>query len=312
MSTVLRGKRRQPVHRKILAHWQYYLLLALPLTYIIVFAYIPMPGVLMAFQRFSVKKGLFGSPWVGLANFRQFLSSPSSLQIIFNSLRIGIYSLVAGFPIPILLAIGLNEVGSRRFKKSVQMITYAPYFISTVVIVGMILQLTNLRTGLLNKLIVMFGGSPVDFMSKPGMFSSIYVWSGVWQGTGYSAIIYLAALAGVSKELQEAAIVDGASRLKRIWHVDLPCIRHQILILFIFSMSGIINVGFDKAFLLQNTLNASASEVIATFVYKVALVNANADYGFSQAVALFNTIVSVILLLLTNFVVKRLSETSIW
>lgn len=296
--------------RKIAEHWQFYLLMLLPLTYIIIFAYIPMPGVLMAFQRYSPSKGLFGSEWVGLQYFQQFFSSPSSLGIILNTLWIGFYSLVASFPLPILLAIGLNEVGCKPFKKSVQMITYAPYFISTVVIVGMIIQFTDLRSGFFNRLVTMFGGEPINFMSEPDMFASIYVWSGVWQTTGYSAIIYLAALAGINKELQEAAIVDGATRLKRIWHVDLPCIRQQIFILLIFSVSNILGVGFEKVYLMQNTMNASASEVIATFVYKVGLINA--DYGFSTAVGLFNTLVSVILLVVTNTIVKRLSETSIW
>ena len=306
----LKRGRGHETWKKMKNHWRFYLIIFLPLAYIIIFAYVPMPGILMAFERFSPSKGLFGSPWVGLKYFEQFFSSPSSVKIIWNTLAIGVYSLVAGFPFPILLAIGLNEVGSKGFKKTVQMVTYAPYFISTVVMVGMLMQFLDPRIGMINQLTSVFGIEPVNFMGKPKMFRSIYVWSGIWQGTGYSAIIYLAALSGVSKELQEAAIVDGASRVKRIWHVDLPAIRSQIVILLIFSVGSIMNVGYEKVYLMQNSLNASTSEVISTFVYKVGLVNA--DYSFSTAVGLFNSLISIILLTGTNFISKKLTDTGLW
>lgn len=291
-------------------HWQFYLLISLPIIYIIVFCYVPMPGILMAFERYSPSKGLLGSDWVGLQNFKQFFSSPSSVRIIWNTLRIGLYSLLAGFPIPILLAIAVNEVTSKKFKKTVQMVTYAPYFISTVVLVGILAQITDPRLGILNSIIEFFGGDAVNFMGNPKMFDHLYVWSGIWQGVGYNSVIYIAALAGVSKELQEAAVVDGASRWKRIWHVDLPSIRPQIVILLIFSVGNVLNIGYEKIYLMQNDLNIQTSEVISTFVYKVGLVNA--DYGFSAAVGLFNALISIVLIVFTNAIAKKTAETSIW
>ena len=305
-----RKARLRKTCRKALTQWQFYLMLLLPLIYVIVFSYIPMGGIVMAFKDYSVSKGIWGSDWVGFKHFIQFLSSPSSLDDIWNTLALGVYSLIAGFPIPILLAIALNEVGNQRFKKVVQMVTYAPYFISTVVMVGLIMQVTDMRTGIINNILQLFGQDPINFLGDPDLFPSLYVWSGIWQTAGYSAIIYLAALAGVSKELQEAAIVDGASRLKRIWHIDLPAIRPQIIILLIFNVGSIMSIGFEKVYLMQNSMNMSKSEVIATFVYKIGLVNA--DYSFSTAVGLFNSVVGFILLISVNWLAKKFSDTSIW
>ncbi len=307
MHVLLQVKRSLKLMKR---HWQFYLLISLPLLYIIVFCYVPMPGVLMAFERYSPSKGLFGSEWVGLRNFKQFFASPSNTRIIWNTLRIGLYSLIAGFPIPIILAIAVNEVANKRFKKTVQMVTYAPYFISTVVLVGILSQITDPRLGILNKIIELFGGNAIHFMGDPNMFDHLYVWSGIWQGAGYSSVIYIAALAGVSKELQEAAVVDGATRWERIWHVDLPSIRPQIVILLIFNVGNILNIGYEKVYLMQNDLNIQKSEIISTFVYKVGLVNA--DYGFSAAVGLFNALISIILIMIANAVAKKTAETSIW
>lgn len=296
--------------KKMATQWQFYVMLLLPLTYILVFNYLPMSGIVMAFKDYSVSKGIWGSDWVGLKHFSKFLTSPSSLDIIWNTLYLGLYTLIAGFPIPILLAIGLNEVGNQKFKKLVQMVTYAPYFISTVVMIGLIMQVTDMRTGIINNILQMFGKDPVNFFGSPEIFPSLYVWSGIWQTAGYSAIIYLAALSGVSKELQEAAIVDGASRLRRIWHIDLPCVRPQIIILLIFNVGSIMNIGFEKTYLMQNSMNISKSEVISTFVYKIGLVNA--DYSFSTAVGLFNSLIGFILLLIVNGLAKKFTDTSVW
>lgn len=304
-------KRRALIDLKLMKrHWQFYLLIALPLLYIIIFCYVPMPGILMAFERYSPSKGLLGSQWVGFQNFKQFFASPSNTRIIWNTLRIGLYSLIAGFPIPIILAIAVNEVANKRFKKAVQMVTYAPYFISTVVLVGILSQITDPRLGIINKIIGIFGGNAINFMGDPKMFDHLYVWSGIWQGVGYSSVIYIAALAGVSKELQEAAVVDGAARWERIWHVDLPSIRPQIVILLIFNVGNILNIGYEKVYLMQNDLNIQKSEIISTFVYKVGLVNA--DYGFSAAVGLFNALISIVLIMIANAVAKKTAETSIW
>lgn len=291
------------------SNWQFFLIIALPLLYVAVFLYAPMGGILMAFKDYSPRAGIFASPWVGLKWFEQFLTTPSGITTIVNTLRIGVYSLLAGFPIPILLAVGLNEVRSIRFKKTVQMVTYAPYFISMVVMVGILMQFTDLRTGVINRLIELCGGSPINFFGDAKVFPHLYVWSGIWQTMGYSSIIYIASLAGVSRELQEAAIVDGATRLQRIWHVDIPSIAPTIIILLIFNCGNIMSVGFEKAFLMQTPMNISTSDVISTFVYKVGLINAN--YSFSTAIGLFNSVVGFILMMIVNKISKQLSGTSV-
>ena len=292
------------------ANWQFWVIIAVPIIYAIIFAYIPMAGIVLAFQDFSIRKGIFGSEWVGLRYFKQFLTSTSSVLVIKNTLILGIYSFLASFPVPILLAIGINEMRAKRYKKAVQMVTYAPYFISIVVLVGMMMQMMDLRSGIINVFIQKLGFSPINIFGDPKIFRHLYVWSGVWQSAGYASIIYLAALSGVSKELQEAAIVDGANRVKRILHVDIPAILPTIIIMLIFNCASIVSIGLDKVFLMQNSLNASVSEVISTFVYKVGVVNSN--IGFSTAAGLFQSVVSFVLLVIVNRVCKKITENSLW
>ena len=292
------------------ANWQFWVIIAVPIIYAVIFAYIPMAGIVLAFQDFSIRKGIFGSEWVGLRYFKQFLTSTSSVLVIKNTLILGIYSFLASFPVPILLAIGINEMRAKRYKKAVQMVTYAPYFISIVVLVGMMMQMMDLRSGIINVFIQKLGFSPINFFGDPKIFRHLYVWSGVWQSAGYASIIYLAALSGVSKELQEAAIVDGANRVKRILHVDIPAILPTIIIMLIFNCASIVSIGLDKVFLMQNSLNASVSEVISTFVYKVGVVNSNV--GFSTAAGLFQSVVSFVLLVIVNRVCKKITENSLW
>lgn len=292
------------------ANWQFWVIIAVPIIYAIIFAYIPMAGIVLAFQDFSIRKGIFGSEWVGLRYFKQFLTSTSSVLVIKNTLILGIYSFLASFPVPILLAIGINEMRAKRYKKAVQMVTYAPYFISIVVLVGMMMQMMDLRSGIINVFIQKLGFSPINFFGDSKIFRHLYVWSGVWQSAGYASIIYLAALSGVSKELQEAAIVDGANRVKRILHVDIPAILPTIIIMLIFNCASIVSIGLDKVFLMQNSLNASVSEVISTFVYKVGVVNSN--IGFSTAAGLFQSVVSFVLLVIVNRVCKKITENSLW
>ena len=292
------------------ANWQFWVIIAIPIIYAIIFAYIPMAGIVLAFQDFSIRKGIFGSEWVGLRYFKQFLTSTSSVLVIKNTLILGIYSFLASFPVPILLAIGINEMRAKRYKKAVQMVTYAPYFISIVVLVGMMMQMMDLRSGIINVFIQKLGFSPINFFGDPKIFRHLYVWSGVWQSAGYASIIYLAALSGVSKELQEAAIVDGANRVKRILHVDIPAILPTIIIMLIFNCASIVSIGLDKVFLMQNSLNASVSEVISTFVYKVGVVNSNV--GFSTAAGLFQSVVSFVLLVIVNRICKKITENSLW
>lgn len=292
------------------ANWQFWVIIAIPIIYAIIFAYIPMAGIVLAFQDFSIRKGIFGSEWVGLRYFKQFLTSTSSVLVIKNTLILGIYSFLASFPVPILLAIGINEMRAKRYKKAVQMVTYAPYFISIVVLVGMMMQMMDIRSGIINVFIQKLGFSPINFFGDPKIFRHLYVWSGVWQSAGYASIIYLAALSGVSKELQEAAIVDGANRVKRILHVDIPAILPTIIIMLIFNCASIVSIGLDKVFLMQNSLNASVSEVISTFVYKVGVVNSNV--GFSTAAGLFQSVVSFVLLVIVNRICKKITENSLW
>ena len=292
------------------ANWQFWVIIAVPIIYAIIFAYVPMAGIVLAFQDFSIRKGIFGSDWVGLRYFKQFLTSTSSVLVIKNTLILGVYSFLASFPVPIILAIGINEMRAKRYKKAVQMVTYAPYFISIVVLVGMMMQMMDLRSGIINVILQKIGLEPVNFFGNPKIFRHLYVWSGVWQSAGYASIIYLAALSGVSKELQEAAIVDGANRIKRILHVDIPAILPTIIIMLIFNCASIVSIGLDKVFLMQNSLNASVSEVISTFVYKVGVVNSNV--GFSTAAGLFQAVVAFVLLVIVNRICKKITENSLW
>lgn len=292
------------------SNWRFWAIIALPVIYAVVFAYIPMGGIIIAFKDYSIRKGILGSDWVGLKYFVQFLTSPSSVTVIKNTVILGIYTLIVNFPIPILLAIGINEVRNIKFKKAVQMVTYAPYFISVVVLVGMMMQMMDLRTGILNHLLELVGIDAINFFGNAKLFRHLYVWSGVWQTMGYNSIIYVAALAGVSPELQEAAIVDGASRLKRILHVDIPAILPTIIIMLIFNCANVVSIGMDKIYLMQNSLNTSVSEVISTFVYKIGVVNAN--FSFSTAAGLFQSLVSFILLVAVNQICKKVTETSLW
>ncbi|QOV18682.1 sugar ABC transporter permease [Blautia liquoris] len=303
------GYSMQKKRKKKSSNWQFWAIIALPVIYAIVFAYIPMGGIIIGFKDYSIRKGILGSDWVGLKYFKQFLTSTNSLLVIKNTFILGIYTLFT-FPVPILLAIGINEMRSKWYKKTVQMVTYAPYFISVVVLVGMMMQMMDLRSGIINVLLGKVGIGPVNFFGNPKVFRSLYVWSGVWQTAGYSSIIYVAALSGVSSELEEAAIVDGASRFQRILHVDLPSIWPTIIIMLIFSCGNIISIGMDKIYLMQNSMNASVSEVISTFVYKVGVVNSN--FGYSTAAGLFQSLVSFILLIVVNQVCKKFTETSLW
>ena len=235
-----------------------------------------------------------GSPWVGLEHFIRFFKSYNFGQLLKNTIGISVYSLLVGFPIPIIFALMLNYLRNKFLKKTVQMVSYAPYFISTVVMCGMIAIFMNPDTGILNVIRNFFGMESVDFLAKPEWFKDIYVWTGVWQGMGWSSIIYISALSGVDYQLHEAAIMDGATKIQRMIHVDLPSIRPTIIMLLILQIGSLMNVGFEKVFLLQNTLNKSAASVISTYTYEVGLINS--DYGYSTAVGLFNSLINVILI----------------
>ncbi|WP_235782050.1 ABC transporter permease [Paenibacillus senegalensis] len=291
-------------------NWELYVLIAPAIAYFIIFEYIPMYGLQIAFKNFIATQGIWGSPWIGFDHFERFFNSYFFWRLIKNTIGISLYQLAIGFPAPIILALMINEVRQKHFKRFVQTVTYAPHFLSTVVLVGMILIFLSPSTGLVNQVIKLFGGDPVFFMTEPGWFKSIYVWSGVWQSMGWSSIIYLAALAGIDPQLHEAAKVDGATRLQRIWHVNIPGIMPTIVILLILNSGSLMAVGFEKVFLMQNDLNMEASDVIATYVYRAGILGA--QYSFAAAVGLFNSIINFILLVLVNKAARRLNETSLW
>nr|WP_296478335.1 ABC transporter permease subunit [uncultured Acetatifactor sp.] len=291
-------------------NWILYVMIAPVAVYYIVFAYTPMYGILLAFKNYKVKLGILGSPWVGLDHFQRFFSAYNFRQLIGNTVGISVYSLIIGFPIPIVFALMLNYLTHHKLKKIVQMVSYAPYFISTVVICGMITIFMTPDTGILNVLRGYLGMESVNFLAKPEWFKSIYVWTGVWQGMGWSSIIYISALAGVDYEMHEAAIVDGATKIQRMLHVDLPSIKPTILMLLILQMGSLMNVGFEKVYLLQNTLNKSAASVISTYVYEVGLINS--DYGYSTAVGLFNSLINLALVVAANQLSKRFAGESLF
>ena len=300
--------------RKIWAHIKQdgglYLLLLPAVLYTLIFLYAPMGGVLIAFKDYSPTKGIFGSPWVGLKYFIKFFNAYNFNQIFFNTLSLSVYNLVAQFPIPILFALLLNQMRHRRFRKVVQTVSYAPHFISMVVLVGMLNVFLSPSTGIVNVLIKSLGGDAVYFLGKADLFRPVYVWSGVWQDTGRSAIIYIAALSSIEQELHEAAMVDGASKLQRTLYIDIPGIMPTAVIMLILNLGRIMSVGFEKAYLMQNTLNIAASEIISTYVYKVGLLNA--QFSLSTAIGLFNSVISCVLVVSVNYIARRYSDTSLW
>ncbi len=297
---------------KVKRGWQLYVMLLIPLAWLLIFQYWPMYGAQIAFRNYMPGASILDSPWVGLDNFIKFFDSYMFWRVIRNTLVISFYSLLVGFPIPILFALAINQLSNGWFKRTLQMVSYAPNFISTVVVVGMIIQFLDLRRGPINLLFQALGLEPVNFMGSPEWFSSIYVWSGIWQYSGFNAIIYLAALSIVDQALHEAAVVDGATRLQRIWHIDLRAILPTAMTLLILNMGQLMNVGFEKVFLLQNTLNQTSSEVISTYVYKVSLAAGIASYSYGAAIGLFNSVIGLILIVIANRVSKKLTETGLW
>lgn len=268
-----------------------------------------MYGVQIAFRNYRSSKGIWESEWVGLEHFKRFISFPNFKLIIGNTLSIGLYSL-ATFPLDIIFALMLNELRNAKFKKTVQMITYMPHFLSTVIVCSMITLFFNQKTGVVNTIITALGGNSIAFLENANYFADIYVWSGVWQGLGWSSIIYIAALAGVSSELVEAARIDGATRLQIIWHVNIPHILPTIVTMLILSCGSILSVGFEKVWLLQNSLNLSKSQVISTYVYDIGI--AGGQFSYSSAIGLFNTLVNVTLLMIVNKIAKKVTDTGIF
>lgn len=282
-----------------------YILLAPALILTLIFKYVPMYGAVIAFKDFSPIKGILGSEWVGFKHFEKFIASPNFDVIFLNTLKLSFFGLILSFPVPILLALMLNQVRKATVKKNVQLFLYAPNFISVVVIVGMLFIFLS-PTGPINQLVIWMTGNPLMFMSQPEYFRWIYILSDIWQSAGWASIIYVAALANVDPELHNAASLDGANLLQRIRNIDLPTIRPIMAIVFILAAGGIMSIGFEKAYLMQTSMNLPASEIIATYVYKVGLQSG--DYAYSAAVGLFNSVINVILLVTVNFIVRKLNE----
>lgn len=282
-----------------------YVLLAPALILTLIFKYVPMYGAIIAFKDFSPIKGILGSDWVGFKYFEKFITAPNFETLLINTLKLSLYGLILGFPVPIILALMLNQLRKSAVKKNVQLILYAPNFISVVVIVGMLFVFLS-PTGPINHLITSITGQPVMFMTEPEYFRWVYILSGIWQGAGWASIIYVAALANVDPELHNAASLDGANLLQRIRHIDLPTIKPIMAIVFILAAGGIMSIGFEKAYLMQTSLNLPTSEILPTYVYKIGLQSGN--YAYSAAVGLFNSVINVVLLITVNFIVKRLNE----
>lgn len=292
--------------------WQLYLMLSIPLVYFIIFKYIPMYGVQIAFREYTPLKGIVGSPWVGLKYFARFINSYNFVPVFLNTLKISMGQLLFSFPFPIILALALNSCRNARFKKTVQFAVYAPYFISVVVMSGIIIQFLDPRLGIINRVILMFTGNSINFMGSPDKFLGIFVGSNIWQNTGWGTIIYLAALADVDGNLHEAAQIDGASRLQRILHIDLPCIYPTIITLLIVNTGRVLNVGFQKVLLLQNPLNLTASEIVQTYTYKVGLASQMANFSYSAAIGLFTGVVNLILLLSVNKIARHFGHKGLF
>lgn len=290
-------------------NYQLYIFLLPTIIYFIIFKYVPMYGLQIAFKKYSPVKGFTGSPWIGFEHFQRYLNSADFWLLMKNTLGISLYALVVGFPLPIILALLLNQMGGTRYKRVIQTVVYAPHFISTVVVVGMIMVFLSPSTGVVNVIIKQMGFEPIFFMGEPQYFKTIYVLSGIWQSTGWNSVIYLASLAGINPELYESAVVDGASKFRRILHIDIPGIMPTAITLLILNSGQLLSVGFEKAYLMQNSLNRITGEIIQTYVYKQGLIQGN--FSYAAAIGLFDAVINLSILLLVNYLSKKYSETSL-
>lgn len=305
----IRCVRKQPLTARMWKYRQLYLLLIPALVYVLIFSYGPMYGIQIAFKNYKGALGIWGSKWVGFKHFIDFLNGYYFWDLLKNTLALSLYSLVTGFPIPIIVALILNETAP-KLKKVAQTILYAPHFISMVVLCGMVITMFSKESGVVNTILEALGMERIYFMGEPGAFRHLYVWSGVWQQMGWNAIIYIAALSSVDPSLHEAAAIDGATRMQRIIHINIPTIMPTIIITLIMAVGSLVSVGYEKAYLLQTSLNIDTSEIISTYVYKRGIVDAN--YSFSTAVGLFNNIINIIMLCLANAISRKVSDTSLF
>ena len=304
-----RRQRFYEIRKSLLRNWQLYLFLLPALTYFFIFHYIPMYGVQIAFKDYYANLGILGSPWVWFDHFERFFDSYYFWRLLKNTIILNAYNLLL-FPLPIIFALSLNELKNGWFKKWSQTLTYAPHFISVVVVVGMLVAFLDPITGLVNHAITALGFESIPFLTSPEWFRHVFVWSGQWESLGWNTIIYLAALAGVNPELHEAARVDGASRLQTVLHINIPSIMPTVIILFILNMGNFMQIGFEKVLLMQNTLNSETSDIIQTFVYETGILEGR--YSFAAAIGLFESVINIILLITVNMIARRVSENSLW
>ena len=303
-------KSKRNIFRNLRGRWDLLLLFAIPFGWYILFQYIPMYGIQIAFRRFNPGLGILRSPWVGAIYFEQFFNSFYFWELIRNTLFLSLFQMCIGFPMPIVLALLINEIRFKRFKKALQNVTYIPHFLSLVVVVSMLNLFSDVNYGVFNKIAVFFGGSAMDYMIKAEYFRPLYVFSTVWQMMGFNSVIYIAALAAIDPALYEASTIDGATRLQKIIHISLPCLLPTIIILFILRIGHIMELGFEKAYLMQNPINMETSELISTFIYKNGIQRG--QFSFSAAVGIFNNGINFILLVAANFILRRTTKTSLW
>lgn len=308
--TEMSKARRRRLWRRVKRKRVLYLMLLPGMLLLLIFHYIPMWGVLIAFKDYRVLKGILASDWVGLKHFRAFFGGRMFSSVVLNTLILNCYSLIFAFPLPLVFALMLNEVRIDWFKKGVQTITYMPHFISTVVIVGMMKELLSPTNGIVNQILMRMGHEPIYFFGKAGYFRSLYIISGAWAGTGWGSIVYLAAITAVDVSLYEAATIDGASRLQKIWHVTLPCIRSTFMVMLILRLGQMLGSDSEKVLLMQTSGNRSVSELLSTYIYNRGVLNS--EYSYSTAVGLFNSAVSFLLILVANTLSRRLTEESLW
>ncbi len=307
--TFKKRKLTEILRRDFQKHWQLYLIMLPVLAWYILFCYCPLYGILAAFERYNVRKGIMGSTWIGLKNFTDFFNSYYFGRVLGNTLKLNIADLIFAWPTSILFAVLLNEIGKSGFKRTVQTMTYLPHFVSVVVVCGLIKDFSSVN-GVFNDLIAAFGGKRISLLTRKELFAPIYVLSNIWQNMGYGSILYLAAIGGINSELYEAAMLDGAGRVRQAWHVTLPGLAPTIITMLIMRVGNLLNVSFEKILLLLNDANREVGEVISTFVYQKGLVEA--VYGYSTAVGLFNSVVCLFFLVAANMISRRFSETSLW
>ena len=305
-------KKKKSWAYEIKQNWQLYVMLAIPLTYMLVFKYFPMVGAQIAFRNYQPVSGIWKSDWVGMKHFIRFFNNPQCWRIIKNTLAISIYSLVFSIPFPIILAIAFDYTRNRFYRKTVQMLTFLPHFLSTVIIVSMLNLIFDNRIGIMNNAIEFVIGHKVNLLGNAKYFRSLYVWSGIWQGVGWSSILYISALAGVDTQIHEAAIIDGASKIRRIWHIDLTSILPTIAVMTIMNLGSVLSVGFDKAYMMQNPVNLQYSEILSTYEYKTGTAGLVPNYSYGAAIGLMMSVVNFTLIVLSNRISNKLSGSGLW